>query len=410
MRNVFIYISFFGLLMVNRAGQAQVTTDFLFAKMDGSPQHFMWDGAQPLLMGYTKLLGAGIDLPSPTLIFNEGDSVELTLQTFSQAAPHTIHLHGLDVDQANDGVPHLSYLVEHDSTGVYSFVAPHAGTYLYHCHVVSTLHVQAGMYGLIIIRPPDGSNATWDGGYPFDIEHSWLFSEVDLTWHTNAVINDPYDPMDTTHLMLDYNPGYFLINGKSETQLGAGAETHLTGSANDFIYLRLANVGFYGNRVVFPSELNAQIVASDGRPLPNVVNSDTVELLPGERYGVLLNPTDEYTGTVDVEYFDLNTQQVVDTQTPPVTIEGFNQTLEFLFENFDLYPNPTSQELNVLLPSKGNGQIEIYDPSGRRIDTKFKEKIPGLITVSTADLSNGIYLITYTEKEKSVTKKFIVKH
>lgn len=406
------HISILILMFCSFNGRTQVVADFLFSKMDVAPQYTLWDNTQTMLMGFTKTLGGNIDLPSPTLVFNEGDSIELSMTNFSQAAPHTVHLHGLDVNQANDGVPHLSYYIPHDSTGVYSFVAPHAGTYLYHCHVLSTLHVQAGMYGMVIIRPPDGSNTTWDGGYAFDQEIPWLFSEIDTAWHTNAVINDPYDAGASTHSILDFKPDYFLINGKSDSQLGTqGIE--INGSANDMIYMRLANIGFCGNRVIFPSDLNSQIIDSDGRPLPSVINSDTVDLMPGERYGVMLNPTTEFSDLVYVEYFDLNTMNVKNVQQAVVTIQGFNEISENGNARLSVFPNPANEDvtLNFSNFTEEQGLLQITDLNGKIIYQKHLQLGSNWNeTLNTSQLSNGIYLVSYSSEKRTLTNKLIVKH
>ena len=44
-------------------------------------------------------------VPSPVIEAIEGQLVEVTLDSM---LPHSIHFHGLDVDQANDGVPNTS--------------------------------------------------------------------------------------------------------------------------------------------------------------------------------------------------------------------------------------------------------------------------------------------------------------
>ena len=408
---VFKVILLLLVVLNNRATQAQVVTVDLFSKMDVSPQYTLWDGNNTMLMGFTELLGASIDLPSPVIVVNEGDSVDLSLTNFSQPAPHTIHLHGLDVDQQNDGVPHLSFYIPHDSTGHYYFVAPHAGTYLYHCHVVSSLHVQAGMYGLLIVRPPDGSNSTWDGGYSYDSENAWLFSEIDTNWHTFSVINDPWDPQDTSQLLLDYEPQYFLVNGLSEQQLTA-SETSISTAVGEVVYMRLANIGYYGNRVIFPSHLNVKIISSDGRPLPIEVNSDTVDIMPGERYGVLIEPTIETNDFISIEYFDLNTQQVENSQNAPLTIEGFVKIEEWGEKDLLLYPNPVLGNLNVVFPSSvKSGEIRIINISGKEVYSgNIQINGSNIMNFETSDWNEGVYIIRINTSNEVFTEKFVVKN
>lgn len=385
------------LLVLSFSSAAQIDTSLqLISKVDFQAQYELHDGKLIGLMGYTQTISGSINIPAPTLTFEEGDSVNLSFWNLSQGAPHTIHLHGLDVDQANDGVPHLSFEVEHDSTGHYYFKAPHPGTYLYHCHVTSVLHVQGGMYGLMIIKPKSNPNLTWENGYEFDSENAWLLSEVDTNWHHDSIINHPHDPMAMTHMILPYKPQHFVVNGKSEAQLDT---MPLVASVGEKVYMRLANIGYYANRVIFPSGMNAQVIASDGRPLPNVFNSDTIAVYPGERFGVMLEANAEFNDVVQIEYVDLNTHQVTNTQEVDVTISGFIG-LDELDETMRLaYPNPASNEVH--LPNAGEWMVQ--DLSGRMVarlqsdDTRF----------NVSQLTNGTYLLTRDGQNPQLIKLII---
>ncbi|MDH5480235.1 MAG: multicopper oxidase domain-containing protein, partial [Nitrosomonas sp.] len=163
-------------------------------------------------------------IPGPTLEINQGQLANFTL---SSAMPHTIHWHGLDVDQANDGVPSTSGFVAQaippmgnfgrlDPAWVllgpqytYSFTAPHAGTYMYHCHVDTVLHMEMGMSGTVIVRPADGNeNVLWLAGPSFDVEYVWQLHTVDSRWHSSS-------PMAASGAnTVRHRPNYFLINGK----------------------------------------------------------------------------------------------------------------------------------------------------------------------------------------------------
>lgn len=303
-----------------------------------------YDGNSTRIFGFAQTLGAAIDIPGPTLIVNEGDSIEIDFWNMSQGAPHTIHLHGLDVNQENDGVPALSWDVGHNQHGFYKFKAPHPGTYLYHCHVVSTIHVQAGMYGVIIVRPANGSsNLTWLGGETFDVDFLFTCSEVDTNWHTDGVLDHPYDtinPMMAVMVPSSYAPQYYLVNGLSDTQLSNPANYFVAGE-NNKVLARLVNVGYYGVRYIFPSALNARTVSSDGRPLPMEYLSDTVEVMPGERYGTLLQLGSDSLYPVTIEYFNLNTQTVTSIQTAYIRTSGLGIELNEEINNV-ISPNPSN--------------------------------------------------------------------
>ena len=389
--------------------KAQVVTTKIYSKVDIAPQYQLWDGSKTMLMGYTSLIGAKIKLPSPVLIYNEGDSVELRFKNFSQGAPHTIHLHGLDVNQRNDGVPSLSFDVPHDSTRSYYFRAPHPGTYLYHCHVVSSLHVQAGMYGLLIVKPKGGGNTTWTGGLPYHKEYAWLMSEVDTIWHNDTIINHPHDPKATKHHIQDYYPQYFLVNGKSEQQLN-DTTIAIKAMANESIYLRLANIGYYGNRVILPSGLKANTISSDGRPLPLKETTDTVIILPGERFSVMLNPTTEFKDSIKIEYFDLNTQIVKNVQKVAVSIAGYLLTKGKKYGGrINVFPNPAKNIVILDLPEKQNIKaITVLDAIGKRV--YYNTNVSHKITINVNNWNNGIYHIQAYSDDGVYIHKLIIIH
>lgn len=386
---------YFAAITFNLFVKAQDVTQTIFSKMDIEPQHILWDNTPTMLMGFTAMMGESIDIPGPTLTYFEGDSVELKLRNMSQGAPHTIHLHGLDVDQQNDGVPHLSFDVGHNETKSYFFKAPHPGTYLYHCHVTSALHVQAGMYGLLIVKPNTGINETWDGGYTYDSEYAWMTSEIDLAWHEDSIINHPYDTMSMEFHLPDYNPEYFLVNGRSEQQLAEDGIS-IIASANEVVLLRLANIGYYGNTYRFPMHLNARIISSDGRPLPEIEFSDSLTILPGERYQVLLQSTYEFEDDIEIEYFNLNTISTTNSQLVPVSISGYFSQVENTIEAINLYPNPSS---NNVIFSKEIDCIKLFDTKGRLLFTKHHSD-----RIDISELANGIYLLNLDSETKTIIK------
>jgi len=392
---------------------AQMDTSFmLISKIDFFRQFKLHDNNEIKLMGYTVSIGGPIDIPSPTLNFTEGDSVNINMWNLSQGPPHTIHLHGLDVDQQNDGVPALSFSVEHDDTGSYYFQAPHPGTYIYHCHETSVLHVQSGMYGLVIVRPASADTLTWEDGYSFHSEQAWLTSEIDTNWHVDSIINHPHDPLATSHLILDYTPQHYLINGKSEQQID-NSDIEVHGSVQEIMYLRLANIGYYGNQFIFPTGLNANIIASDGRPLPAAYNSDTLELLPGERYGILFEANSEFIDSIQVNYFDLNNGNTINTQYADVVISGFVNAKELGLEMEPIlvYPNPTAEFINFELPENDHEEytVSITNMLGERVIEKSISNVPGnKQTVSITGLTKGSYIVVLQSSDNQWTEKIII--
>ncbi|MGB6365351.1 MAG: hypothetical protein WBG93_00865, partial [Thermoanaerobaculia bacterium] len=78
-------------------------TASLWARMDGAA--VMGDSAVIPTWHFGTGFNNDRSVPSPVIEAIEGQLVSVTL---SSMMPHSIHFHGLDVDQANDGVPSTS--------------------------------------------------------------------------------------------------------------------------------------------------------------------------------------------------------------------------------------------------------------------------------------------------------------
>jgi FtsP/CotA-like multicopper oxidase with cupredoxin domain len=197
--------------------------------------------------------------PAPIIYAAAGDVVEIRLKNLGVAAnpaapndPHSIHLHGMDVDAANDGVPETSIgavpanLCADGTTNldcsasggpapgagnviVYMFSPTETGTYMYHCHQEADIHVQMGMYGaLVVYNPTDpaylngGPGMGYGGnqwGFPYDKDYIMLLSEFDARGHQDE--EGTYDPEawdpDPYNWAL-YKPQYWMVNGLSFPQ------------------------------------------------------------------------------------------------------------------------------------------------------------------------------------------------
>jgi FtsP/CotA-like multicopper oxidase with cupredoxin domain len=232
--------------------------------------------------------------------------------------PHSIHWHGLDVDQANDGVPSTSGYVAHHGGGyhgggrmnfgrvsdyvnlgspfTYTFIAPHAGTYMYHCHVDTVLHVEMGMYGTVIVRPADGSaNRAWTGGPTFDKEYIWHLHTFDSSWHRNMVSGSN---------TVRHRPEYFMINGRDGFDTLSDPTTAIEAGPGEKVLIRCTNVGYQLAQVQLGGLL-FDVIASDGRPLAETISTTSLTVAPGERYDVLLTMPSSGIRTATVDYLHI---------------------------------------------------------------------------------------------------------
>jgi FtsP/CotA-like multicopper oxidase with cupredoxin domain len=365
----------------------------------------MWDDSTVATWGFSE--GSNYPpLPGPTLYANEGDSVIINIRNQSQPYHHTVHLHGLDVDQANDGVPQTSFALPHMHDSTYRFKATHAGTYLYHCHVASIVHVQMGMYGNVIINAANGAKTAYTNGPGFDREYNWLMSEIDKSWHDSIPFHHDkeIDSVYAEFTVPDYNPNYFLVNGKAKQQIKNDSLTSVFGGVNETIFIRLSNVGYYMNEVIFPAGVNAEIIMSDGRALPQSELNDTLYLTPGERYGVLLSFNNTFSDSIAVHYYDMNfTDNDAAVEYIPIEVvlnPGINKIENI---NITATPNPSSIfSINgVAYPTP----FVVYDINGKVIISKTISAKTSTVDLST--YKNGIYFFSFDTPEYTKTIKVI---
>ena len=93
-------------------------------------------------------------VPGPELTATVGDVVEVTLRNRDIGRGVTLHWHGYDVPNDQDGVPGVTQAaVLPGQEFVYRFRADQAGTYWYHTHAVSDVGVRKGLYGVLVVHP-----------------------------------------------------------------------------------------------------------------------------------------------------------------------------------------------------------------------------------------------------------------
>ena len=93
-------------------------------------------------------------LPGPELRMKQGELVEVTLINRDIEEGATIHWHGLDVPNAEDGVAGATQeAVMPGERHVYRFVAEQTGTFWYHSHQHSQEAVKKGLFGSLVVEP-----------------------------------------------------------------------------------------------------------------------------------------------------------------------------------------------------------------------------------------------------------------
>ncbi|MFZ5969644.1 MAG: multicopper oxidase domain-containing protein [Bacillota bacterium] len=261
-------------------------------------------------------------VPSPMIWAEQGDRLYITLINLGMKYRpdlldfHTVHMHGAHVATQLDGFPETSFGVpmwmnesEVPPNATYFFAPEHPATYMYHCHIEASEHVQMGMYGGLIIYPSykglaDAGITRSLKGYwylngvrqpqipktatnrnfaynhidtYFDKEYVMLLSDIDSTWHNSVFNNEEFNAVD-------YKPDYWLVNGRAfpDTLLPhpqtppedchpdlsqINYESYVHVNTDDKFLLRMINMGYQ----VVPWHIHGwhfTIVGKDGHPSP----------------------------------------------------------------------------------------------------------------------------------------------
>lgn len=286
--------------------------------------------------------------PAPTIEVDQGQEIYLTLTNVGMMMrpdlfdPHTVHWHGFpNASAVFDGVPEASIAINMMSSMTYYYRAPQPGTYMYHCHVEATEHMQMGMLGNLYVRPaqdqlPDGTDLngfTHQSGYTYaynDGDGSTYY-DVDAPIQIGAFDPDFHDASENTQplpfaLMEDTYP---MLNGRGypdtaqagplpPPQENGGIPSQNVSSLveaeqGDRILLRISNLNVT-NFYTLTSTLGVplRVVGKDARLLRGPDGADlsyltnSVTLGGGEAVDVIVDTQDVAPGTYFLYTSNLN--------------------------------------------------------------------------------------------------------
>jgi len=203
------YLRLFLVMVVAGLGLFAAGTDDVLAVQkniqlsSGDGYIVMADGRPMYIFGFSDISGivdpqdalaAGqlaANFPAPTIVVDEGDEFYLTLYNVGMLMrpdlfdPHTVHWHGFpQAAPIFDGLPESSISIgmgPQPLTYYYNVIEP--GTYMYHCHVEATEHMQMGMLGNLYVRP--AQNRLADGTMLGSHEHD------NPDWNADPALDDP---------------------------------------------------------------------------------------------------------------------------------------------------------------------------------------------------------------------------
>lgn len=303
----------------------------------------MADGRTLYIFGFSDLTGVPLEdaldrgilaanFAAPTLSFKEGDEVYLTLTNAGTLTrpdlfdPHTVHYHGFpNAAVVFDGEPDAGISINQQSSLTYYYNLVEAGTFMYHCHVEATEHMQMGMLGNLYVHPrQDGTSYTFggktytkfayndgDGSTGYDVEYPIQIGSFDPVFHDLhlGVQPLPFANMKDTYPLLNgrgypdtVNPnplpapaekiaaGYATANESSQP-----VSSLVTATAGQRILLRISNLNITQFNTLATLGLKMQVVGTGAHILRGpggrsaYYETNSVTLGGGEAVDVLID-------------------------------------------------------------------------------------------------------------------------
>ncbi len=288
------------------------------------------------------MLGAA--WPAPTIVMYEGAEAYLTLTNVGMMIrpdlfdAHTVHFHGHpNMATVFDGLPESGLSINMGASLSYYYKITEPGTYMYHCHVEATEHMQMGMLGNLYVTPAqDGTPYLYDGktysqfvyndgdgSTGYDRAYPIQLGSFDWDFHNASWTVQPLP-------FADMKDEYFMINGRGYPDtVRPGAMTEpweqpidpetgddLNGDVNsqevsslieavagERILLRVSNLNVTTENTLMSPSIPMTVVGRDAKQLlnpagdPLYYQTNSVTMGGGMSYDVMLDTTDVAPGT-----------------------------------------------------------------------------------------------------------------
>jgi len=285
--------------------------------------------------------------PAPTIELQENEEFYLSLTNVGMLIrpdlfdPHTVHFHGYPQSSTVfDGLPESGVSINMGATLTYYYKLNDPGTYMYHCHVEATEHMQMGMLGSLYVKP--AQNGTSIGGYTqfayndgdgstgYDVEYPIQLGSFDSAFHDAS---ETVQPLPFALMRDDYP----MINGRGYPDTadprtedfpptpGSGANAAnpivktsqpvsslIQADAGDKILLRISNLAITRYYTLQSAGIKMKVVGRDARLLraPNgsdlYYDTNSVTLGGGESVDVILDTAGVTPGTYVIYTSNLN--------------------------------------------------------------------------------------------------------
>jgi FtsP/CotA-like multicopper oxidase with cupredoxin domain len=233
--------------------------------------------------------------------------------------PHTVHWHGFpNASAIFDGEPMSSVSINMGATLTYYYKVAEPGTFMYHCHVEATEHMQMGMLGNLYVTPvQDGTEKTFggrtytkfayndgDGSTGYHVDFPVQILGFDSNFHDQhiAVQPLPFAEMYDDYPMLNgrgypdtMNPE--PLSNSFDGRPSQPIPTIITATQGQRILLRLSSLSTVSFHSLTVQGIPMQVIGEGSRMRRSFYTTNTVTLGGGQSMDVLLDTQGVAPGT-----------------------------------------------------------------------------------------------------------------
>lgn len=296
----------------------------------------------------------GGTVPGSFIRVRQGDTVEFHLKNYPDSKmPHNIDLHGV----TGPGGGAASSFTAPGHRTQFTFKALNQGLYVYHCATAPVgMHVANGMYGLILVEPPEGLSP---------VDHEFYVMQGDF--YTVGKYREKGHQAFDMQKAIDENATYVLFNG---------SETSLTGPKS------------------LKVKTNERVRMFVGNGGPNLISSFHV-------IGEIFDKVQYEGGT----HFQENVQTTLIPAGGAVTVEFHTEVPgSYVLVDHAIFRAFNKGALAILEVS-GEPRTELY--SGKQVDESYLgDKVASLEAVSIAAQSNAAGTLTKEQQIRAGTALF----
>ena len=315
-----------------------------FAKMADGNELYTFSFSDQTAASHHMAMMEGMlkaEISAPTIVYKEGQKVYLDLMNVGMVMrpdlfdPHTVHFHGFpQAAVIFDGEPMGSVSINMGGTYRYFYNIVEPGTYLYHCHVEATEHMEMGMIGNLWVEPIQNYANTGalpghvkgvtkfayndgDGSTLYHVEAPLQMGAFDRNFHEKhiAVQGLPFWSLDESYPMINgrgypdtANPSPLAppptLAGIDPAWPSSQKTTSLvTAQVGQKVLLRVSNVSLSDFHTLTVQGIPMKVVAKDAKLLRGPTGLDlsyttaSVTLGGGETADVILNTAGLAPGT-----------------------------------------------------------------------------------------------------------------